>query len=486
MGASVRRGRFSRPGYHKLARRTRFERPGSPGRQRDLHRGGPQQRRRLRLFLGYHGERHRLPDYDQSDAAGAGRRYSTTANDQFPQIGETSYLVFGGNAMIVMDNQQRLSGIGSATSSPRDSRTTRELCPTRPAVPSRETASRRRSTAPGMSSRGQPQANCSKRFLPAATSFKASSTATAYWRARSQRFLRWCRANRPVHARPQHGCRHGNRDQQPGFAHRAGRAHLQSAVHLLRHPYEGGNTGDLRSVDVYEYSGSTWVLNPADSKYYRYYLPGETDGFPDAVKFQFSGASLARMEADDSIPIPRDSTVEPYADKFFEYDSQGRVTEERLGRRELFQRRHRHNRLPVRGRHRSGRRQQRQRLAQRDHRTRGDSSKVTTFYNCLGDELLTDTWNGQRAPPRSTRSPTRCTTTTATSSRPPSPRRSTRASRRPSTARKSTVTTHRRRTWAEPQLRHWPDPGQRVLHLDRDQLSGRRGGLPPGQRRPAW
>ena len=27
--------------------------------------------------------------------------------------------------------------------------------------------------------------------------------------------------------------------------------------------------------------------------------------------------------------------------------------------------------------------------------TPGDSSKVTTFYNCLGDKLLTDTWNGQ-------------------------------------------------------------------------------------------
>ena len=33
-------------------------------------------------------------------------------------------------------------------------------------------------------------------------------------------------------------------------------------------PYKGGNTGDLRSVNVYEYSGSTWVLNPADSEDY--------------------------------------------------------------------------------------------------------------------------------------------------------------------------------------------------------------------------
>jgi hypothetical protein len=90
-------------------------------------------------------------------------------------------------------------------------------------------------------------------------------------------------------------------------------------------PEPNGNPGDLKTVKIMDADGH--VL---DTSYYRYYQPGEANGYTGGLKYVFNAASYARLVASFG-PDPTTLTaaqVAPYADYFFQYDQQWRVIRE--------------------------------------------------------------------------------------------------------------------------------------------------------------
>jgi RHS repeat-associated protein len=87
-----------------------------------------------------------------------------------------------------------------------------------------------------------------------------------------------------------------------------------------------GNAGDLMTATVQDGSGNT-----IDTSYYRYYTPADAGsiGYVHGLKYVFTPASYARLVAVAGNPqTATDSQVSPYADNYFQYDTQHRVTEE--------------------------------------------------------------------------------------------------------------------------------------------------------------
>jgi RHS repeat-associated protein len=83
-----------------------------------------------------------------------------------------------------------------------------------------------------------------------------------------------------------------------------------------------GNLGDLKTATIKDGAG-----NPLDEKYYRYYKPGEAGGYAHGLKYLFNPQSFARLQAVFADPFSAtDTQVQPFADNFFQYDSQRRVT----------------------------------------------------------------------------------------------------------------------------------------------------------------
>jgi RHS repeat-associated protein len=86
-------------------------------------------------------------------------------------------------------------------------------------------------------------------------------------------------------------------------------------------PY--GNAGDLQTATILDGAGNT-----LDTKYYRYYQPGDANGYAHGLKYVFDPASYARLVA--AYPTPTtatDAQVGPYADLYFQFDSSHRVTQ---------------------------------------------------------------------------------------------------------------------------------------------------------------
>lgn len=86
-----------------------------------------------------------------------------------------------------------------------------------------------------------------------------------------------------------------------------------------------GSLGDLKLVTVQQYAGTTW--GNLNRTYYRYYVSGETDGFVHGLKYEVGPEAYARMEAAGLTPATAtDAQVAAYADKYFKYDADNRVT----------------------------------------------------------------------------------------------------------------------------------------------------------------
>ncbi len=85
-----------------------------------------------------------------------------------------------------------------------------------------------------------------------------------------------------------------------------------------------GNQGDLMLAQVLDGAG-----NVLDTNYYRYYT-GEAGGYAGGLKYQFGAQSYARLVAalGSRVGSLSDAQVAPYADHYFEYDAQQRVTKE--------------------------------------------------------------------------------------------------------------------------------------------------------------
>jgi hypothetical protein len=85
-----------------------------------------------------------------------------------------------------------------------------------------------------------------------------------------------------------------------------------------------GNLGDLKTVIIRDAGG-----NALDTSYYRYYVSGESNGYTHGLKYAVHPDSFGRLAADYADPLAvSDEQLGPYADYYFRYDSQQRVTME--------------------------------------------------------------------------------------------------------------------------------------------------------------
>ncbi|AGA25127.1 RHS repeat-associated core domain-containing protein [Singulisphaera acidiphila] len=102
-----------------------------------------------------------------------------------------------------------------------------------------------------------------------------------------------------------------------------------TTVRKVEYDYYGksdshGNIGDLRTATIKDGGG-----NVIDVDYYRYYTSDTSTGYKHGLKYFFSPASYARLAAAVIDPLTAtDTQVAPYADNYFEYDSEHRVTKE--------------------------------------------------------------------------------------------------------------------------------------------------------------
>ena len=90
----------------------------------------------------------------------------------------------------------------------------------------------------------------------------------------------------------------------------------------------GGDARDLQTATVEDSAG-----NPISVDYYRYYTMGEANGYDGGLEFAVLGAAYGQLKTaaggtDADVFAASDSTVALYADNYFQYDSQGRATEE--------------------------------------------------------------------------------------------------------------------------------------------------------------
>lgn len=88
-----------------------------------------------------------------------------------------------------------------------------------------------------------------------------------------------------------------------------------------------GTAGDLKTVTEQAPDGAGgWV--DLHTHYFRYYKPGEAHGFPHGLKLACGGEAFRRLsEATGGNPFTApDATVKRFADHFFQYDADRRVT----------------------------------------------------------------------------------------------------------------------------------------------------------------
>ncbi|MBL7041600.1 MAG: RHS repeat-associated core domain-containing protein [Pirellulaceae bacterium] len=88
-----------------------------------------------------------------------------------------------------------------------------------------------------------------------------------------------------------------------------------------------GSLGDLKRVKIQVLDGSTW--KDRSISYYRYYKQGDTKGSPHCLKYVLKPQAYALLADAVADPLTAtDAQVAAYADHYFEYDSDRRVTKE--------------------------------------------------------------------------------------------------------------------------------------------------------------
>jgi RHS repeat-associated protein len=88
-----------------------------------------------------------------------------------------------------------------------------------------------------------------------------------------------------------------------------------------------GGPGDLRTATEQILSGVTWVDH--ETNYFRYYKAGQEHGFANGIKYSLGPQAFARLQEDPQVTDPflaTDAQVARFADRYFEYDSEQRVT----------------------------------------------------------------------------------------------------------------------------------------------------------------
>jgi hypothetical protein len=89
-----------------------------------------------------------------------------------------------------------------------------------------------------------------------------------------------------------------------------------------------GSLGDLKTATRQQWSGSAW--QDLGTSYYRYYKLGDSNGFEHALQYALTPEAFDRLSDATNPFTASNSTVSAYADFYFEYDSDRRVTKERV------------------------------------------------------------------------------------------------------------------------------------------------------------
>ena len=90
-----------------------------------------------------------------------------------------------------------------------------------------------------------------------------------------------------------------------------------------------GTLGDLKRSRAQVPQGSTWA--DREVHYYRYYKSGESSGFAHGLKYEVRPKAYEQMTADGLDPLTAsNSQVAQYADHYFEYDTDRRVSKEAI------------------------------------------------------------------------------------------------------------------------------------------------------------
>lgn len=106
---------------------------------------------------------------------------------------------------------------------------------------------------------------------------------------------------------------------------------VRRAAYLYYGDEANGSVGDLKSVQVEEWDSASETWLPIRRSYYRYYVSGSPLGFVHGLKYILKPDAVARMVADGLDPESAvDSVLAQYADNYFEYDGQNRVSLERV------------------------------------------------------------------------------------------------------------------------------------------------------------
>ncbi len=90
---------------------------------------------------------------------------------------------------------------------------------------------------------------------------------------------------------------------------------------------EHGSLGDLKTATEQLLVGTTWVDH--ETSYYRYYKTGDANGFEHGMKYALDAQAFARLKRDPQVANPflaTDAQVAKYADNYFEYNGDQRVT----------------------------------------------------------------------------------------------------------------------------------------------------------------
>ena len=115
-----------------------------------------------------------------------------------------------------------------------------------------------------------------------------------------------------------------------------------SDVRRAQYDYYGsgekyGNLSDLKHATVQQRSGSSWVDIAVN--YYRYYKPGEANGFPHGLKYVIGPAGYEEMQTAGLNPeTAGNGQLVKYADNYFQYDSesQGAAMEKASGGKQTY------------------------------------------------------------------------------------------------------------------------------------------------------
>lgn len=90
-----------------------------------------------------------------------------------------------------------------------------------------------------------------------------------------------------------------------------------------------GSVGDLRTARVQVLTSGSWTDSAVS--YYRYYVSGEANGFVHGLKYVVQPSTYNKMLAAGVNPLTAtNAVVSTYADYYFQYDSQQRVTQEQV------------------------------------------------------------------------------------------------------------------------------------------------------------